>query len=315
MAHAYSILDVSDWLEAHEEALGSKAKVWLRPPTTPDPDEEWLFKIPRSSSGEHWAEKIAAEIAARLEIPHARVELANRSGTLGSASPSFAPRRPRNDSRALTLGNELLHEADDGYQKTHQRPREHTVELVLRFLGSSAIAVPRAFVTSAEIVTAADVFVGYLLLDALIGNTDRHHENWGVLVAPSEAQRVELAPSFDHASSLGRELGDDERQDRITTNDQGRTVERYCARGRSPLFASATDGGRAHSPRSAFESAARQRPAAARAWLARLQALQPGALHDCVHRVPSAWMTDTAREFTTRMLDCNREHLLGRTTP
>jgi hypothetical protein len=28
---------------------------------------------------------------------------------------------------------------------------------------------------------AVDVFVGYLLLDAWIGNGDRHHENWGIV--------------------------------------------------------------------------------------------------------------------------------------
>jgi hypothetical protein len=28
------------------------------------------------------------------------------------------------------------------------------------------------------ITTAIDTFVGYLLLDAWIGNGDRHHENW-----------------------------------------------------------------------------------------------------------------------------------------
>ncbi len=66
----------------------------------------------------------------------------------------------------------------------------------------------------------------YLVLDALIGNTDRHHENWGflgqVLVnidEVSEAARLvkqggyDIAPSFDHASSLGRELPDEKRID------------------------------------------------------------------------------------------------------
>jgi hypothetical protein len=41
----------------------------------------------------------------------------------------------------------------------------------------------------------------------LIGNTDRHHENWGILIELQRNHwRVNVAPSFDHASSLGREL-------------------------------------------------------------------------------------------------------------
>ena len=47
------------------------------------------------------------------------------------------------------------------------------------------------------------------MLDALIGNTDRHHENWGILVRRGRGVLLgEVAPSFDHASSLGRELRD-----------------------------------------------------------------------------------------------------------
>ncbi|MEG3898961.1 MULTISPECIES: hypothetical protein [unclassified Microcoleus] len=46
------------------------------------------------------------------------------------------------------------------------------------------------------------------MLDAWIGNTDRHHENWGfVEVRASKTPQViaHLAPTYDYASSLGRE--------------------------------------------------------------------------------------------------------------
>ena len=58
-----------------------------------------------------------------------------------------------------------------------------------------------------------DMFVGYLMLDALIGNTDRHHENWGIMTGRGRPQV--LAPTYDHASSLGRELSDQKRQARM----------------------------------------------------------------------------------------------------
>ena len=52
--------------------------------------------------------------------------------------------------------------------------------------------------------------------DALIGNTDRHTENWGVLVARQrspERQRpvtaYAMAPAFDNATSLGYEISDE----------------------------------------------------------------------------------------------------------
>ena len=62
----------------------------------------------------------------------------------------------------------------------------------------------------------------YVVLDAQIGNTDRHHENWGVLVDLSEESvRLTVAPSFDHAYSLGRELRDTRRDWLLAANRVG----------------------------------------------------------------------------------------------
>ena len=47
----------------------------------------------------------------------------------------------------------------------------------------------------------------YAILDGLIANTDRHHENW-MFFYHLERRSYQLAPSYDHGSSLGRELQD-----------------------------------------------------------------------------------------------------------
>lgn len=75
-----------------------------------------------------------------------------------------------------------------------------------------------------------EVFIGYLILDALIGNTDRHHDNWGVLVTSEDGKfRYHLAPTFDHASSLGRELSREASLRRLETADPRGSVEAYAA--------------------------------------------------------------------------------------
>lgn len=304
----YPILDVSNWQVAHDEQLGTKEKFWVRHPRPGDADE-WLFKLPRPGTGEHWAEKAAAEIARVLGIPHAVVELARRGDDVGSLSLSFAPRT--SDRRSLILGNELLTTIDASYRRTENKPRAHAVELVLRFLARAVDATPTGTPHDHRLTNAADVFAGYLMLDALIGNTDRHHENWGVLTPiKSLGKAAELAPSFDHASSLGREICDEERMDRLRTKDRRRTVERYCARGRSPFFAPATAGGRALSPREAFEVAAHVRPGAAEVWLGRLETTEPRALHETIERIPDSLASGPAKHFAMSMLDCNRRFLL-----
>ena len=71
MSDLYPIVEVTRESVSESEEMGSKDKFWYLHPKT---EEGWLFKYPRCNTGEHWAEKIAAELANLLEISHARVE-------------------------------------------------------------------------------------------------------------------------------------------------------------------------------------------------------------------------------------------------
>lgn len=86
--------------------MGTKEKFWYR---DPDDDVDWLFKHPRENTGEHWAEKIAAEVAELLGVPHATVELAEFEGRRGSASRSFV-----SDDYELWHGNQIMDWAVEG---------------------------------------------------------------------------------------------------------------------------------------------------------------------------------------------------------
>ncbi|HTV25890.1 MAG TPA: hypothetical protein VMG12_44640, partial [Polyangiaceae bacterium] len=79
------------------EHLGSKQKFWFRDAN----NALWLFKYARPNTGEHWAEKLAAEIACMLELPHAEVELARHEGAWGVVTRDFTA----NGSMALVHGN------------------------------------------------------------------------------------------------------------------------------------------------------------------------------------------------------------------
>jgi hypothetical protein len=70
---------------------------------------KWLFKRCRPHTGEDWAEKVAAEVAALLELPHALVELAEADGERGSICRDFAGHSD------LIHGNELLWQLDRTY--------------------------------------------------------------------------------------------------------------------------------------------------------------------------------------------------------
>jgi hypothetical protein len=177
----YSVIDVSSKARDLIETMGTKRKFWF----TGDDGKRWLFKYSRPRTGEHWSEKVAAEIGAQLGIPVARVELATCDGLPGACAQSFLP-----DDSALVHGNELLQEVDQTYPVKELRGvSKHTVDAVFGQL--SGVDPP---VGSPSTLSASDCFVGYLLLDALIGNGDRHHENWAVIHDAANRRLAELRP-------------------------------------------------------------------------------------------------------------------------
>jgi hypothetical protein len=285
------------------EQLGTKDKFWYA-------GREFLFKQVRPGTGEDWSEKVCAELAQRLGLPHAEYDLAqwiSRSGSAwGVRSRNFCP--PGAD---LVLGNELLAEADPEYNiatVSKFRVSAHTVGRVISCLHQRAVALPLAWRPPPFVDSAVDTFIGYLLLDALAGNTDRHHENWGVLRLRNGVEH--LAPAFDQASSLGRNLLDAERDERLRTKDRNRTIEAFAARAASSLYRAETDR-KPLSPMDTFSEAARFTTAAALGWLDILDGLTEVEAAMIIRDVPSERMSDTAARFAIRLICVNRINLLA----
>jgi len=53
--------------------------------------------------------------------------------------------------------------------------RQHTIDIVLRVIKADYVNIPIGWTAPSGIQKAVEVFVGYLLLDAWIGNGERHH--------------------------------------------------------------------------------------------------------------------------------------------
>jgi len=154
------------------------------------------------------------------------------------------------------------------------------------------------------IATALDIFVGYVLLDAWIANQDRHHENWGAL----RDDELRLAPTFDHAASLARNITDQERKERMTTKDKSRTVAGIDAKARSAFHAEAT----APKPLGtveAFATFTHYAAPAARIWLSCLATVGQSAVQRILREVPDKRMTSIAKEFTLKLLMVNQARL------
>jgi hypothetical protein len=217
-------VDVTAWAPAGVEYLGTKPKQWLQSPS----GDLWLWKESTIHhdvrhgpfrKGDDWSEVVACRVGHCLGVPVAEVELATRGDRFGVVSRKVFD----DDTETLVHGNELLAEIGVVPEDPHDRTG-YSVESVVRALDGVGPPVP-----SEELRTAFDWFAGYLFLDALIGNTDRHQDNWAAIRSPAGPR---LSPSFDHASCLGFQISDEERLERLT-GEGNRTVARYAARART----------------------------------------------------------------------------------
>jgi len=200
------IEDVSSWSVVDIEAEGSDAKEWLADPH----NDRWLCKpavTPRNGvqQGEDWSEWLAAEVATSLAVPHATIRLATRNGL-----PAALSRSLRSSGEELQAGAVLL-QGIPGFVPRSRTRTGHNLPNIRAVLEN--VTAPQSWAGPAGAGAAFGVFCGYLVLDALIANTDRHEENWAVIRGRNAV--VRLCASYDHATSLGFNLSD-ERRDRLT---------------------------------------------------------------------------------------------------
>lgn len=286
------------------EQLGTKPKFWF----TAD-GRRVLFKAEERGTGEDWAEKIACQLCKLLVLPHVHYELAEEYDGPQYIRPGVICENCAPPPLSLVLGNQLLLERDPNYPATVDRKykvREHTVAAVAEVLADLApprLAASEPFPTGVQ--SALDVFIGYVMLDAWIANQDRHHENWAAL----RNDKLRLAPTYDHGSSLARNIADEERKERLETKDRNRTVSYFAQKARSAFYANAADA-HALGTLEAFRAFAGLSPVAAKAWLDRLAAIDRSQVQLVLDDVPNKRMSSITKQFTVELLEENKRRLM-----
>lgn len=289
------------------EQLGTKEKFWFV--DSSKANEKWLFKYSRENTGEHWSEKVAEQICELLGIPHVEYELARCHGRYGVITKSIVPNGVR-----MIMGNELLYSSDpDNYPKpqpdntTFLHIKEHTIARIFQCLDKLNVLPPNSW-TGLSKLNAADIFCGFFMLDALISNQDRHHENWAILADVEKGVKT-LCPSYDHAASLGRELLDEDRNKKLKTKDNNQKIDVFVRKAKSEVFRLETDR-KPLTTIEAFLCATEGRPAAKRHWLAALENTSIGKIAGIFERIPSDFISGSAKEFAIAMIVENRKRLL-----
>lgn len=176
------ILDVSHWEEDFNKQIsGTRAKYWI---IEPNSSNQYMFKIPTENTGEAWAEKVSSEIGKILGLTMMDVHFAVRNNTNGIIAKKFT-----SGTEEFYEGGDLIASIADDFNryKLDHYTFDHISKALLEFqLDKDFVVIP--------------------VFDALIGNQDRHCDNWGIIVTKSNYR---LAPIYDNGASLGFQIIED----------------------------------------------------------------------------------------------------------
>jgi hypothetical protein len=199
-----AIVDVRDWMPDEKYPvfpLGSKPKRALLCPDAEfrpflKPGHRYLFKAADGWQAQQlWSEVIAYEMARPLglKVPPAFVAFDSTSGTAGVLVEFFY------GYPGTVETTRFVHAAD--FMQDHFAHQKKGRPHALR----ENLALCRKFKVTDRVLWWAQA----LIFDTLIGNVDRHSENWGFLFQWHQgAMNISLAPLYDNGTSLGYGITD-----------------------------------------------------------------------------------------------------------
>lgn len=296
---------IDDWDVGYPETTGSEGANWMLGPS----NTHWLHKnvtvqADGRRNGEDWSEVLATYVAKLMEIPRAETQLCLRAGKDGSLSKNLVP-----SGYSLYPGGFLLKEVFGDKFQPHSgkwsktRRLGHNLENIEQCL--APLEAPPGF-SGPESLTGFDVFAGYLCLDALIANRDRHEENWAVLEPQLGGGPMRLAPSFDHASSLGFNLTDDVR--RLRSVDP-QALSKFCNGGTAHRLEHTKPPGPMTLVQAAVHGLQLASSAGRNHWTRIMNSLDLDPAHELILSVDCDAMSEPARNMASKILDKNLRRL------
>lgn len=176
--------DFSFWKEydGASEGSGRSEKIWLQ---NPDTGQIGLFKFKKDiDTTDNISECIAYDLACILGSPCAKFEVGMYEGREGSMSYNI-----------LKKPDQILVEGIHFIMLMYPK---YNPELFIDTMTSNRYSI-EMIKKAIERFVPIDDLLKMLMFDYLIGNSDRHQNNWAILI---ENGKMQWSPLYDNSSSL-----------------------------------------------------------------------------------------------------------------
>lgn len=195
----FEVKNFDNWIEdkvSGKFGSGASEKIWL---INPETNEKGLFKFPKVKdkekeiiTGEYWAEKLATEIGMLIDVECAKVDIGTYKGRIGSMSYNIN----KNNGITFREGLEHIQAHYPFYNKETLTDEYNNNKYSLQMIENSV----------GKLLDISEI-LKLIVFDCLIGNSDRHHSNWGVIpyikkVDDEKYLKLRLCPLYDNGSSL-----------------------------------------------------------------------------------------------------------------
>ena len=172
-------------------------------------NEEIYFKYERYNCTESCSEKISYEIARVLGYPCAHIEFGeDEKGKIGILNYLFIKREEEEHDDAKSYIN----------RDSTERKNFYTIQNIKNCLDK----IDRSLFND---------FLKIMVFDALVGETDRHEENWGII---KKNGKYKISPLYDNGCNLLREF----KNEQLATQyyDEKKDFNSYIKRAKSVIY-------------------------------------------------------------------------------
>ena len=200
-------INIAEWKGDEEFEVypeGARDKSLLKSPEQSEygfliPNHRYLFKHSFARHPDQfWTEIIAYQVGCMLEIPVPPAFVAfDSDNNVCSALIEWFVGYPGQPEDRFFAGGDIMVSIIHGFDR--KKGRQHNFSSIEKHFSALKSVGFHVF-------DWLNYWCDMLLFDALIGNTDRHQDNWGVLWNQNKGNVAYMAPVFDNGTSLGYEI-------------------------------------------------------------------------------------------------------------